>query len=186
VRGKVSRHVLGQFQTGVELEEGVTAPADARLLKQSAKTALVEVVLHEGRKRQVRRMFAAMGLPVEELHRRRYGPLTDKNLKVGDFRELSGDEVDALRRAGEHSVEAVQAEPEEQAVTLAATAEDDSQETAGDTVATAGSPPVAGPAARARAVEAPSEEAVAAPPATSDAGAGATPDQPSGPEDRRR
>jgi hypothetical protein len=68
-------------------------------------------------------MFAALGLPVEELHRRRYGPLTDKNLKIGDFRELSGDEVDALRRAGERVVESVQAEPEEHAVTLAAEAD---------------------------------------------------------------
>jgi 23S rRNA pseudouridine2605 synthase len=123
VRGRVPRKVLGQFRTGIELEDGPTAPAVARLLKQSAKTALVEVVLHEGRKRQVRRMFAAMGLPVEELHRRRYGPLTDKNLKIGDFRELSGDEVDALRRAGERVVDSVQAEPEEHAVTLAAEAE---------------------------------------------------------------
>jgi 23S rRNA pseudouridine2605 synthase len=123
VRGRVPRNVLGQFRTGIELEDGPTAPADARLLKQSAKTALVEVVLHEGRKRQVRRMFGALGLPVEELHRRRYGPLTDKNLKIGDFRELSGDEVDALRRAGERVVDSVQAEPEEYAVTLAAEVE---------------------------------------------------------------
>jgi 23S rRNA pseudouridine2605 synthase len=123
VRGRVPRKVLGQFRTGVELEDGPTAPADARLLKQSAKTAVVEVVLHEGRKRQVRRMFAALGLPVEELHRRRYGPLTDKNLKIGDFRELTGDEVDALRRASERVFESVQAEPEEHAVTLAAEAE---------------------------------------------------------------
>jgi len=123
VRGRVPRRALEQFREGIELEEGLTFPADARLLKQSAKTALVEVVLHEGRKRQVRRMFAALGLPVEELHRRRYGPLTDKNLKVGDFRELTGDEVDALRRAGERVTESVEAEPEEQAVSLAAGAE---------------------------------------------------------------
>jgi 23S rRNA pseudouridine2605 synthase len=123
VRGRVPRKVLGQFRTGIELEDGPTAPAEARLLKQSAKTALVEVVLHEGRKRQVRRMFATLGLPVEDLHRRRYGPLTDKNLKIGDFRELTGDEVDALRRAGERVVGSVQAEPEEHAVTLAAEVE---------------------------------------------------------------
>jgi hypothetical protein len=72
-------------------------------------------------------MFAAVGLPVEELHRRRYGPLTDKNLKVGDFRELSGDEVDALRRAGERVLDSVGAEPEEHAVTLAAAAEGEPQ-----------------------------------------------------------
>ena len=101
VRGKVSKRMLADLRSGVELEDGRTAPAQARLEKQSGKTALVELVLHEGRKRQVRRMLAAVGLPVEELHRRRYGPLSDKNLKAGAFRKLNGDEVEALRRAGE-------------------------------------------------------------------------------------
>jgi 23S rRNA pseudouridine2605 synthase len=101
VRGKVSKRMLADLRAGVELEDGRTAPSQARLEKQSGKTALVELVLHEGRKRQVRRMLAAVGLPVEELHRRRYGPLSDKNLKVGGFRKLNGDEVEALRRAGE-------------------------------------------------------------------------------------
>jgi len=101
VRGKVSRRALGALRGGVELEDGPTSPADVKLRKQSAKTALVEITIHEGRKRQVRRMFLAVGLPVEELSRRRYGPLTDKGLEPGGFRELSGDEVEALRRAGE-------------------------------------------------------------------------------------
>ena len=101
VRGKVSRRALGALRGGVELEDGPTSPADVKLRKQSAKTALVEITIHEGRKRQVRRMFVAVGLPVEELSRRRYGPLTDKGLEPGGFRELSGDEVEALRRAGE-------------------------------------------------------------------------------------
>ena len=101
VRGKVTRRALGALRGGVELEDGPTSPADVRLRKQSAKTALVEITIHEGRKRQVRRMFLAVGLPVEELSRRRYGPLTDKGLEPGGFRELSGDEVEALRRAGE-------------------------------------------------------------------------------------
>ena len=77
------------------------------LKKQSAKTALVEITIHEGRKRQVRRMFAAVGLPVEELHRRRYGPIGDKGLEPGGYRELTGDEVEALRRAGEEVQSAV-------------------------------------------------------------------------------
>ena len=101
VRGKVSRRALGTLRQGVDLEDGPTSPADVKLKKQSAKTALVEITIHEGRKRQVRRMFLAVGLPVEELSRRRYGPLTDKGLEPGGFRELSGDEVEALRRAGE-------------------------------------------------------------------------------------
>ena len=101
VRGKVSRRALGTLRQGVDLEDGLTSPADVRLKKQSAKTALVEITIHEGRKRQVRRMFVAVGLPVEELSRRRYGPLTDKGLEPGGYRELSGEEVEALRRAGE-------------------------------------------------------------------------------------
>ena len=101
VRGKVTRRALGTLRQGVELEDGMTAPADVKLKKQSAKTALVEITIHEGRKRQVRRMFVAVGLPVEELSRRRYGPLTDKGLEPGGFRELGGEEVEALRRAGE-------------------------------------------------------------------------------------
>jgi 23S rRNA pseudouridine2605 synthase len=122
VRGKVGRRALGALRQGVELEEGLTAPAEVNLKKQSSKTALVEITIHEGRKHQVRRMFAAVGLPVEELHRRRYGPITDKGLEPGGFRELSGDEVDSLRRASEDVVEAVNGEQEGPPVLLAAEA----------------------------------------------------------------
>jgi pseudouridine synthase len=101
VRGKVSRRALATLRQGVELEDGMTSPADVKLKKQSAKTALVEMTIHEGRKRQVRRMFLAVDLPVEELSRRRYGPLSDKGLEPGGFRQLSGEEIEALRRAGE-------------------------------------------------------------------------------------
>ena len=80
VRGKVGRRALGTLRQGVDLEDGLTAPAEVNLRKQSAKTALVDTTIHAGRKRQVRRMFEAVGLPVEELHRRRYGPLGDKGL----------------------------------------------------------------------------------------------------------
>jgi 23S rRNA pseudouridine2605 synthase len=136
VRGKVTRRALAALRQGVDLEDGLTAPADVKLKKQSAKTALVEITIHEGRKRQVRRMFVAVGLPVEELSRRRYGPLTDKGLEPGGFRELSGEEVEALRRAGEEvagevaqEVEgaplmlAAEAQPEPDAETRAAAAE---------------------------------------------------------------
>jgi 23S rRNA pseudouridine2605 synthase len=120
VRGKVSRRALGTLRQGVDLEDGTTAPADVRLRKQSAKTALVELTIHEGRKRQVRRMFLAVGLPVEELSRRRYGPLTDKGLEPGGYRELTGEEVEALRRAGEEVAGEVAKEDEGSPVLLAA------------------------------------------------------------------
>ncbi len=123
VRGKVSRKALGTLRQGVDLEDGPTAPAEVQLKKQSAKTALVELTIHEGRKRQVRRMFLAVGLPVEELSRRRYGPLTDKGLEPGGFRELGGEEVEALRRAGEEVAGAVGQEVEGPPVFLAAEAQ---------------------------------------------------------------
>jgi 23S rRNA pseudouridine2605 synthase len=122
VRGKVSRRALSALRSGVELEDGMTSPADVSLKKQSAKTALLELTIHEGRKRQVRRMCAAVGLPVEELHRRRYGPIGDKGLEPGGYRELSGDEVEALRRAGEEVATSVGAEVEGEPVLLAAEA----------------------------------------------------------------
>jgi len=122
VRGKVSRRALGALRQGVDLEDGLTSPAEVNLKKQSAKTALVEITIHEGRKRQVRRMFATVGLPVEELHRRRYGPIADKGLEPGGYRELAGDEVEALRRAGEEVVVAVGDEVEGPPVLLAAEA----------------------------------------------------------------
>lgn len=122
VRGKVSRRALGTLRQGVDLEDGLTSPAEVNLKKQSAKTALVEITIHEGRKRQVRRMFAAVGLPVEELHRRRYGAIADKGLEPGGYRELAGDEVEALRRAGEDVAVAVGGEVEGQPVLLAAEA----------------------------------------------------------------
>jgi len=120
VRGKVSRRALATLRQGVDLEDGLTAPADVKLKKQSAKTALVELTVHEGRKRQVRRMFRSVGLPVEELSRRRYGPLTDKGLEPGGYRELTGEEVEALRRAGEEVAGAVAREDEGMPVPLAA------------------------------------------------------------------
>ncbi len=101
VRGRVGKRALAELRDGVELEDGRTSPAQVRVEKQTPKTAMLELTIHEGRKRQVRRMLAALGLPVEDLHRRRYGPLSDKNLKIGAWRQLSGDEVEALRRAGE-------------------------------------------------------------------------------------
>jgi 23S rRNA pseudouridine2605 synthase len=122
VKGKVSRRALGTLRQGVELEDGLTAPAEVNLRKQSAKTALVDITIHEGRKRQVRRMFASVGLPVEELHRRRYGPIADKGLEPGGFRELAGDEVEALRRAGEEVAQSVGQEIEGQPLMLAAEA----------------------------------------------------------------
>jgi 23S rRNA pseudouridine2605 synthase len=95
VRGEPSDETLARLATGVELEDGPTAPARVRRLGPSR----VELVLHEGRNRQVRRMLEAVGHPVERLRRSRYAGLGPGRLKPGDWRELTRDEVRRLRRS---------------------------------------------------------------------------------------
>jgi len=84
---------LARLREGVELEDGPTAPAQVRRL--GAKE--VELTIHEGRNRQVRRMLEAVGHRVRRLHRSAYGPLTLEGLEPRAWRELEPFEVDALR-----------------------------------------------------------------------------------------
>ena len=92
VEGEPSDEALRRLAEGVELDDGRTAPAIARRLGPSR----IELTLHEGRKHQVKRMCAAVGHPVLRLHRSRYAGLHLANLKPGDWRELTRDEVAAL------------------------------------------------------------------------------------------
>jgi 23S rRNA pseudouridine2605 synthase len=89
VEGEPSDEALRKLAEGVELEDGVTARAEARRLGPS----LVELSIHEGRNRQVRRMLEAVGHPVRRLHRSRYAGLTVDGLSPGKWRELARDEV---------------------------------------------------------------------------------------------
>lgn len=90
---------LEALRRGVRLEDGVTAPCEAELVKVGRRRAVVRVTLHEGRKRQVRRMFAAVGLPVMHLRRVALGPVTLGSLDLGKWRVLTPEELKALRRA---------------------------------------------------------------------------------------
>jgi pseudouridine synthase len=94
VEGEPDDDALRRLARGVELEDGVTAPARVRRLAASR----VELVLHEGRKHQVKRMLAAIGHPVRRLHRSRYAGLGLGQLAAGEWRELDPEEVDGLRR----------------------------------------------------------------------------------------
>lgn len=87
---------LKRLASGVELEDGPTAPAEVRRLGERE----VEVVLREGRNRQVRRMVEAIGNRVVALRRVRFGPIELGDLPEGGARRLSTDELDLLRRAG--------------------------------------------------------------------------------------
>jgi 23S rRNA pseudouridine2605 synthase len=95
VEGDPGPDSLRRLRQGVELEDGRTAPARARRLRRGR----VELVLHEGRKRQVKRMLEAVGHPVRRLHRPEYAGLTLDGLAPGAWRELTRDEVEALRAA---------------------------------------------------------------------------------------
>ena len=95
LEGSPSRAALRWLREGVELDDGTTAPARAALLEPS----VVRLTVHEGRNRQVRRMCDAVGHPVVRLIRTRIGPLADRSLAPGAWRELTGDEVRSLQRA---------------------------------------------------------------------------------------
>jgi 23S rRNA pseudouridine2605 synthase len=91
--GRVSPRALRALREGVELEDGRTSPAGVRELR----CGLLELTLREGRKRQVKRMCAAVGHPVAALERTRFGPLDLRGLAPGRWRRLTPAEVERLR-----------------------------------------------------------------------------------------
>lgn len=92
VKGDITDKILNMLSIGIELEDGKTAPAKARKLADNK----IELIIHEGRNRQVRRMLAAVGLPAVKLHRSKYGPLTLDGLRPGSWRGLTEKEVQKL------------------------------------------------------------------------------------------
>jgi 23S rRNA pseudouridine2605 synthase len=93
VEGDPDGDALARLERGVELEDGVTAPARARRLRGG----VVELTIHEGRNRQVKRMLAAVGHPVLRLHRSAYAGLGVDGLAPGEWRPLAPGEVSRLR-----------------------------------------------------------------------------------------
>ena len=96
VEGRPSRGALRRLREGVELDDGAARAMAVSLLEPS----VVRIVVHEGRNRLVRRMCEAVGHPVLRLVRTRIGPLADRSLAPGEWRELSQTEVRALERTG--------------------------------------------------------------------------------------
>jgi 23S rRNA pseudouridine2605 synthase len=94
VEGEPDDATLRRLAEGVELDDGTTAPARVDLIGPSR----LELVLHEGRNRQVRRMLDTVGHPVVKLRRSRYAGRGPGRLQPGDWRELTRDEVRRLRR----------------------------------------------------------------------------------------
>jgi len=91
--GYLTQQGLARLRKGVKLEEGTTAPAKVKVLAKKNDRCILEMTIHEGKKRQVRRMSAAVGLKVTELIRTRLGPLDLKGLEEGGYRSLTPEEV---------------------------------------------------------------------------------------------
>jgi 23S rRNA pseudouridine2605 synthase len=99
VQGNPPDAGLRSLEEGITLEDGLTAPAHVRVVARGPQESLIDLTIHEGRKRQVRRMFAAIGHPVRTLARLRLGPLTLGDLPEGAWRELTPLELAALNQA---------------------------------------------------------------------------------------
>jgi 23S rRNA pseudouridine2605 synthase len=95
VEGEPADEALDALRDGIDLDDGPTAPARVRRLAPNR----IELVLHEGRNRQVRRMLEAIGHSVVHLHRPTYGGLGLGGLPVGEWRMLTPAEIDTLRRS---------------------------------------------------------------------------------------
>ena len=99
VKGIPTKQELMKLQNGIKLEDGKTAPAKVSMTSfdESAGKAICEITIHEGRNRQVRRMFEAIGTPVVKLKRERFAFLDLTGLSPGEYRQLTKHEVKLLR-----------------------------------------------------------------------------------------
>ena len=94
VEVKPSRNAIRELRQGVELDDGITSPAKVSLVDEK----LLKIVIHEGRNRQIRRMCESVGHPVKRLIRSRIGPIVDRSLRPGSFRELTNLELKSMRK----------------------------------------------------------------------------------------
>ena len=98
VAGKVSKRQINDLVEGVDLEDGSASAVSARLVTHQGDRSMVEVVMAEGRKREVRRMLDAVGLEVQRLVRIAIGPIADRTLEPGTYRALTFEEIRSIYR----------------------------------------------------------------------------------------
>lgn len=99
--GIPSEDVLKRLREGILLEDGMTAAAKVRVLEVKDNTSWVEIIIHEGRNRQIRRMCDAVNHKVVKLKRTRFGPLEMGDVRPGKLRELTIKEIRTLKKATE-------------------------------------------------------------------------------------
>lgn len=106
ISGRIEDDALQQIREGVHLAEGRTSGARLLVLKRERDHSIVSITIHEGMNREIRRVFARVGSKVTDLRRVRIGPLTDRGVKPGRWRELLSSEVRALLAGDEPAEEA--------------------------------------------------------------------------------
>lgn len=97
VRGRLEPSQIEAIRQGVHLDDGRAAPGQLRVVAVNRERSVIDLTIHEGRNRQVRRMFEEVGHPVHELVRMRFGPLTLGSLPAGHVRDATQREIAALR-----------------------------------------------------------------------------------------
>ncbi len=106
-KGVPTREQLQQLKRGMKVDGDYLKAVHAKVQSTDSRknTAIVQIILHEGKNRQVRRMFEAIGFPVDKLKRERYGSLDLRGMNAGDYRPLKPHEVKQLRQLAEKNVE---------------------------------------------------------------------------------
>ncbi|RDV83044.1 pseudouridine synthase [Ammonifex thiophilus] len=99
VKGEVGKEKLDLLRRGIELEDGPTLPVEVRALRRTKGETILQLTIREGRKRQIRRMFRALGYEVSRLKRVAVGPVRLGPLRPGEYRHLTPREVESLRKA---------------------------------------------------------------------------------------
>ena len=97
ISGEITEKKLNRLRDGVELDDGLTAPAEIRLIDKN----IVEITIHEGRNRQIRRMFAEIGCEVKKLRRIKFAGLNLDGVPLGKFRTLTDEEISRLKGESE-------------------------------------------------------------------------------------
>lgn len=97
VQGHPDEAALEKLRHGIQIEDGVTAPAKVIITERTDNQTCLEITIHEGKKRQIKKMCRAVGHEVQHLRRIQVGPIKLGNLRVGKYRHLSSKEVEALK-----------------------------------------------------------------------------------------
>jgi 23S rRNA pseudouridine2605 synthase len=96
IRPSITKQQATEFRNGIEIDSGLTAPAELKVISEEENRTVVEVTIFEGKNRQIRKMFEALGIEVARLKRVKVGNLKLGMLKQGEYRELREEEVSAL------------------------------------------------------------------------------------------